>query len=105
MSTNSNPNEPNWPPFAPKSEAEKEEAFKLLDELQRGIAREDAFRELVGRALPPTDQVPSSPRKPVEPEKKYSVEEIRQRLAESMMLEMILREEEEEERRSTKEGQ
>lgn len=53
MNTTSNPNEPNWAPLSPKTEAKKEDAFNLLDELQKEFAKEDALREVIGMALPP----------------------------------------------------
>lgn len=77
MNTTLNPTEPNWLPFTPKTEAEKEE--ELLDELKKEFAKEDA--------LPPQD--------------KYSVEKIRDILGSAMMAEILLKEDEDSTRGSS----
>ncbi len=40
-----------WPPFSPKTEEEKAEAFRLLDELQNEFAKDAAFREKLAEML------------------------------------------------------
>ena len=42
---------PNWQPFSPKTEEEKAEAFRLLDELQAASAKDLAFREKLAEML------------------------------------------------------
>ena len=45
---------PESAPYVPTTEAEKAEAFRLHEKLLNELAKEDAIREVVGKALEPT---------------------------------------------------
>ena len=46
MSVNSKNAEQNSPPYSPKTEEEKEEAFRLSDELERELARHGSIKRV-----------------------------------------------------------
>jgi hypothetical protein len=51
MNNTSKNTEQNSTPYLPKTEQEQAEAFKLLDELERELAKEEAFREVVAQKI------------------------------------------------------
>jgi hypothetical protein len=51
MNNFANDSDPNSTPYLPKTEEEKAEAFRLLDELEKELARRAAFREVLVESL------------------------------------------------------
>ena len=52
MSTTSNNTGKKSTPYLPQTSAEKEEAFRLLDEFERELAKEEALRQVLSEKLP-----------------------------------------------------
>jgi hypothetical protein len=51
MKDTSNATKESFSQYSPQTEQEKAEAFRLLDELQRESARQDALREVLAMSL------------------------------------------------------